>query len=63
MLDDALRELRLDRRLLERRGWITKAELDRAMTELPDVADKAAPPEAAAEEPAAASPSDSGGAG
>jgi hypothetical protein len=45
MLDDALRKLRLDRRLLERRGWISKAELDRALAELPDVEDKAAPPE------------------
>jgi hypothetical protein len=49
MLDDALRKLRLDRRLLERRGWISKAELERALAELPDVEDKAAPPEAPAE--------------
>jgi hypothetical protein len=45
MLDDALRKLRLDRRLMERRGWIPKAELERALAELPDVEDKAAPPE------------------
>ena len=45
MLDEALRKLRLDRRLLERRGWIPKAELDRALAELPDVESKAAPPE------------------
>jgi len=49
MLDDALRKLRLDRRLAERRGWITKAELERALAELPDVEDKAAPPETPAE--------------
>lgn len=47
MLDDALRKLRLDRRLLERRGWISKDELERALAELPDAADKAAPAEPA----------------
>ena len=46
MLDDALRKLRLDRRLVDRRGWIPRAELERALAELPDVEDKAAPPEA-----------------
>ena len=61
MLDDALRELRLDRRLLERRGWLSRAELERALAELPDVADKAAPPEAASEEPAAGTPSSAPG--
>jgi len=45
MLDDALRKLRLDNRLRERRGWIPKAELERALAELPDVESKAAPPE------------------
>jgi hypothetical protein len=52
MLDDALRKLRLDRRLLERRGWITRDELSRALADLPDVADKAAPPETTPEETA-----------
>lgn len=51
MLDDALRKLRLDSRLIERRGWVPKAELARALADLPDVADKAAPPETG--EPAA----------
>lgn len=46
MLDDALRELKRDRRMLERRGWVTRAEVEQLLTELPDVADKAAPPEA-----------------
>ena len=45
MLDEALRKLRLDRRLVDRRGWIPKAELERALAELPDVESKAAPPE------------------
>jgi hypothetical protein len=49
MLDDALRDLRLDRRLLERRGWLTRAELERALESLPDVASKAAPQEEPAE--------------
>lgn len=49
MLDDALRQLRLDRRLLERRGWIPRAELESALAALPDVESKAAPPEPAAE--------------
>jgi hypothetical protein len=53
MLDDALRKLKLDRRLLERRGWINRDELKRALADLPDVADKAAPAEAPAEEGAA----------
>jgi hypothetical protein len=45
MLDDALRKLQLDRRLLDRRGWITRDARERALAELPDVADKAAPAE------------------
>lgn len=45
MLDDALRQLRFDRRMLERRGWSTKAEVERALANLPDVESKAAPPE------------------
>jgi len=49
MLDDALRELRLDRRLMERRGWITRDELVRSLAALPDVATKAAPPDEPAE--------------
>jgi hypothetical protein len=42
---DANEKLRLDRRLLRRRGWISEAELDQALTELPDVSHKIAPPE------------------
>ena len=49
MLDEALRKLHLDRRLAERRGWISKADLDRAIAALPDVQEKAAPPETPAE--------------
>jgi hypothetical protein len=44
MLQDAIRSLRLDRRLRHRRGWIADAELDRSLAELPDVKGKAADP-------------------
>lgn len=32
--------LKLDRRLLKRRGWIDEEELQRALNELPDAAEK-----------------------
>jgi hypothetical protein len=38
--DDATKQLRLDRRLLGRRGWITGEELDRELGRLPDVGEK-----------------------
>jgi len=49
MIESALRKLRLDRRLLDRRGWISREELERALAELPDVSDKIAPAEESAE--------------
>jgi hypothetical protein len=45
MIDQALRKLKLDRRLLDRRGWITPEELERELAALSDVSDKVAPPE------------------
>jgi hypothetical protein len=45
MLDEALRDLRTDRRMLERRGWITRQELAATLAGLPDAADKVAPQE------------------
>ena len=45
MSDDDL-SLKLDRRLLRRRGWIDPAELERELEALPDVSDKVKPPEA-----------------
>ena len=45
-------QLKLDRRLIRRRGWISKEELERELTALPDVSDKLADPEP--EEPDAA---------
>ena len=38
---DALQKLRLDRRLVQRRGWMSEAELGRELAGLPDVAGKA----------------------
>lgn len=40
MIDRHIRDLRLDRRLLNRRGWISAQDLDDALEALPDVADK-----------------------
>jgi hypothetical protein len=42
---EALDKLRTDRRLINRRGWISKAELEKDLDELPDVSHKVAPPE------------------
>jgi len=43
-MDRTSRErLRLDRRLIGRRGHISREELERALAELPDVASKAVP--------------------
>lgn len=49
MIDPALRKLRLDRRMLDRRGWIGRQDLERALAELPDVSSKIAPAEDTAE--------------
>ena len=38
---DSMKALRLDRRLLSRRGWITTEELDKQLEALPDAAAKA----------------------
>jgi hypothetical protein len=57
MIDPALRKLRLDRRLMDRRGWIAPQELEHELAALPDVSAKIAPSEdtgaAASEGPAA----------
>ena len=37
--------LKLDRRLIRRRGWISKEELERELADLPDVSAKIADPE------------------
>lgn len=38
---DAMQKMRLDRRLIRRRGWIGEAELEREVDALPDVSAKA----------------------
>jgi hypothetical protein len=40
MHEDAIKQLRPDRRLAGRRGWISLAELARELERLPDVAAK-----------------------
>ena len=40
---ESKQRLRLDRRLIARRGHISREELERALAELPDVASKAMP--------------------
>lgn len=60
---DALQKLRLDRRLLERRGWMGEAELERELAALPDIAAKATTLGEAADEREAAAGSARGGAG
>lgn len=52
MIDPALRKLRLDRRLTDRRGWISVKDLERELEALPDVSAKIAPQEEAGEAPA-----------
>ena len=37
---DSVAKLRLDRRLLQRRGWISAQEREQALANLPDVASK-----------------------
>ena len=52
MLGEAIRKLKLDRRLSRRRGWVEADELDSAIEALPDLAENAATaddPEAPAE--------------
>ncbi len=50
-----MRKLKLDRRLIGRRGWISEDELHRELEALPDASDKILPPEP----PEAAEPSSS----
>jgi hypothetical protein len=54
---EATEKLRLDRRLINRPGWISKAELEKNLEALPDVSDKIAPVEEE-EEPSKAAPAE-----
>jgi hypothetical protein len=40
---ESTRRLRLDRRLVRRRGWLSEEELERELAALPDVSHKIAP--------------------
>lgn len=41
---ESMERLKLDRRLIRRRAWITPEELERQLAQLPDVTHKMAPP-------------------
>jgi len=43
MAYDYTRNLKFDRRLLRRRGWVDPGELEKELADLPDVSDKAQP--------------------
>jgi hypothetical protein len=53
---EATKKLRLDRRLIDRQGWISKAELEKDLEALPDVSHKIAPFEE--EKPSEAAPAE-----
>jgi hypothetical protein len=55
---DTLSKLRLDRRLIQRRGWISSDDLEREIEALPDVSGKIGTPaeEAESAESAASDP-------
>jgi len=52
---ESLDKLRLDRRLMRRRGWMSEAERQRALDALPDVSTKATTLGAESREDASAS--------
>jgi acyl-coenzyme A synthetase/AMP-(fatty) acid ligase len=71
MIDRNIRDLRLDRRMQHRRGWISTQDMEEALAALPDVAEKgelvtpedlagqgAAKPRTAAADPLADEPAD-----
>ncbi len=49
---ETISKLRLDKRLISRRGWISPDDLDRELEALPDVSSKIAPIEEPDDEPA-----------
>lgn len=56
MIEPALRKLRLDSRLIGRRGWIDKQDLDRELEALPDVSEKMAAKEESSGSPGVDAP-------
>jgi len=57
---DSMNALRLDRRLMSRRGWISRDELEHQLQALPDVSDKAQVVDLASEAPAPDAPDEGG---
>ncbi len=53
---ETISKLRVDRRLIQRRGWIAPEELEQALEALPDVSDKIAPKDEEASESRPAGP-------
>jgi hypothetical protein len=52
---DSTQNLKTDRRLIHRRGWISKTEYQKHLDALPDVSDKIAPPDDSEDEAGALS--------
>ena len=42
---ESMRRLKLDRRLIRRRGWLSEEDLERALVELPDGGEPSGPSE------------------
>jgi hypothetical protein len=57
---DSMKALRFDRRMLQRRGWISQEELEQQLSSLPDAADKV---KAGEDEPSAPAPDAPAGGG
>jgi hypothetical protein len=57
---DSVAKLRLDRRLLNRRGWISQKEREQALAELPDAAAKSTTLGRAADERSGSDDAESG---
>jgi len=53
---EIMKKLRLDRRLINRRSWISASDLEQEVEALPDVSHKIAPDEPEAHEKAASEP-------
>jgi len=58
MANEHFGHLKLDRRLLRRRNWIGRQELEKELSKLPDVSDKAVTPDEEAESQSAQQPAD-----
>ncbi len=54
---ESMKRLKLDRRLIRRRGWISQQDLERELSALPDVSDKIQPQESEDAEAGGSAPS------